>query len=532
MVFTPEMESMFMDAGAKRGSIFHMSSLDSPSTRRKDWQEKGMMETDNSSSNLLRTRTLSGSSLLLSDSDAMNTKSIRSTIVYKERESVPRIPEVNPYRILGMRRNATQAEIRNAYIRLALLNHPHRGHPQSEKLEFRATKLKDDIYRWKFIVIAASYETLSCLDHRTNYNFANRDSSPKNWGNREGRGSLWDGIKKDIKRGLKISESNEEELDHDGVPCCNISILCTGMKPSPEARDDSESIKTFTRRGLNLLQIRPLMMRDDSDKSDPCLDDDAARVETNQLFGGPLSAMYKARNHEPFTDAFILFERISCSAIFRYDSEFKHYQASNDADEFDLISHNWLMTTPTSRRNSAHSVPFSSEEMDFLKLTSSGVKGIAECNDEQCYPSLPPLPMDVLKSLCSEFAPLQNSFIDLKVTKTKEAINGEIVEVAKKCRFIGNERMVRTERVSRDSRTGQMKKIIEVRRQPAVRHDESENTFTSCMPQSFFELIASSLDIHNFTSLGFEKKARSDRPNPVKLVATFDSRQDEAGERE
>ena len=532
MVFRPEMESM-----SKRGSRIRRS--DSPSTRRDSWQERGTIETGINSSSLIRTRTISGSSLLCSNSEVTNMipKSITSTIGYKERESGPRIPEVDPYRILGVRRNATEAEISNAFIRLALLNHPHRGHPQREKLEFKATKLKDDIYRWKFIVVAASYETLSCRDHRTNYNFANRDSSPQNWGNQEDGtiGSLWDGIKNDIKRGLKISESHEEELDHDGVPCCNIPLLGTGMNPNPEARDESESMKTFTSRGLNLLQIQPVMMRDESGKSDSCQDDDAARVETNQLFGGPLSAMYKARNHEPFTDAFILFERISCSAIFRYDSEFKHYQASNEADEFDIISQNWLMTTPPSTPsigNSTHSVPFSSKEMGFLKLTSSGAKGIVDCNDEQCYPSLPPLPMDIVKSLCSEFAPLKDSFRDLKVTKTRETINGEIVDVAKKSRCVGKERIVRIERVSRDPRTGRIKKIIEVRRQPVSSHYEAENIFTSCMPQSFSELIASSFDKHNFTSFGFEKKARNDEPCPLKLVATFDSRQDEAGERE
>jgi hypothetical protein len=41
-------------------------------------------------------------------------------------------------------------------------------------------------------------------------------------------------------------------------------------------------------------------------------------VETNRLFGGPLSLLYKARRFKPFTDPYVLFESVFRSAALHY----------------------------------------------------------------------------------------------------------------------------------------------------------------------------------------------------------------------
>lgn len=499
-----------------------------------EMQRNGMMDNGTGSSRFLQTKTMSSSSALLSDSELNIPNRILSRTTVKafiDRETVPRIPEVNPYRILGVNRNASIAEMHNAYIRLALLNHPHRAKPQIVKMDHRDTKMKDDIIRWKFVVVSASYETLSNRDHRTNYNFANQDSIPKDWtSHQDGEGdaqvNFWDEIKKEVKRGLRISESNEETLDHDGVPCCNVQ-LDPRMKYNQEARDESEGSRsqTFDNVGLNLLRLRPSMVRGESEASDSGRRDNP-RVETNKLFGGPLAALYKARSHEPFTDAFILFERESGSAIFRYDSEFKQCQPTDEDGQLDLISRNWLLAAPSTKSDmmpTSHSVNSSQENIIHHEPSFHKIR--EKCNDEQCYPSLPFLPAGVLKKLCREFSPIQDSSRGLQITKTRETVNGEIVQVIKKSRCEGNGfSIVRTERISTDFRTGKMRRCIQVDRQP--NEECNEGVFTSCMPQSFSDFIASSLDTDNFASMGFGTKVKRDAAFPLKLFTTFDSSRD------
>ena len=533
-------------SGMREEKMF-MPDMESNSLLRSsnEWQKIGMMDSVIGSSRLLRSRTMSSSSALLSDSEAMYipkrtmSRPRSSMNGMKDRENLQRIPEVDPYRILGVTRNATIAEIHNAYVRLALLNHPHRAKPRVEKIDYRDIKMKEEISDWKFIVISASYETLSNRDHRTNYNFANRNSISKDWKSSQdvesvAIGSFWGQIKNEVMRGLKISESNEEQLDHDGVPCCTIQ-LDARMKHKHEARDESEGSRNhaFGNAGLNLLRLRPSMIRGDSDKSDSDHHGDP-RVETNQLFRGPLAALYKARSHEPFTDAFVLFERESGSAIFRYDSEFKHCQVVNDDDQFNLISQNWLLSAPFSKRNtmsSKHSMTSSPGQNFNHEIPFPEQRG--ECNAEQCYPALPQLPTNTLKKLCEEYSPIHDSARGLKITKTRETINGESIQVNTKSRYVGDGiSIVRTERISRDFQTGRLKKSIQVSRQPTSSEDDNESYFTSCMPQSFSELIGSSLDTDNFISLGFGTKVNSDPPLPLKLVTSFDSRQGEADRRE
>jgi hypothetical protein len=44
-------------------------------------------------------------------------------------------------------------------------------------------------------------------------------------------------------------------------------------------------------------------------------------ADTSRLFGGPLAHLYRVRNFEPFTDPFLVFEKVFGSEIFKVDKQ-------------------------------------------------------------------------------------------------------------------------------------------------------------------------------------------------------------------
>jgi len=83
-------------------------------------------------------------------------------MIFREPPLTEQNTELCPYRVLGVRRDATLAEIRVGYRRLALLHHPCRG-------LFKSPKSYDEAKYLKFTVIAASFETLSKVTWRRRY---------------------------------------------------------------------------------------------------------------------------------------------------------------------------------------------------------------------------------------------------------------------------------------------------------------------------------------------------------------------------
>lgn len=432
-----------------------------------------------------QSRRLSSSSILSSDTEMLITPMRalpKSTFMESHRIQEP---TVDPYRILGLRRNATCNEIRRNYLRLALLNHPHRKHPSSDKLS-------EQIRRWKFITIAASYETLFNTDRRTNYNFANRDRTENGWSTKSKTStSFWD----DVKRGLEISDRDEKRLDHDGVQCCAHDSIFGHWNGSDseslEARDDDGS-------SVGLLSSKkPPMCRGDSDNTtntDASTDDSSGR-EADQLFGGVLGPLYKARNHEGFTDSFELFRKVSGSNIYRFDSAFKKQVEIRTSNQSDFIAQNWLIATASdSKLNRSFQRTSRSlidddcsvgeeEDSTSLQCQSSSTTGDAK----MIYPSLPTLPRKVRVDLCNETPPCLGDRTSIVTKTVKETRHGLFTTITTKCRRVDNYFLVRTERVIHDPISGKKKIHIEVKGQAGpieADNDGSNDTFLSTLANS------------------------------------------------
>lgn len=446
---------------ARRGSMMLETS------KELDWMSYGAIAaaTQGESPEGHRRDSLSSISLLLSGSDAFRNKTTSA-----DRKMVLETgPTVDPYRVLGVRRNATSKEIHDAYLKLSLLFHPHRRRSGVKASD--TITLDDRIQLWKFIVISASYETLSDIDYRTNYNYIyqNLGALHGEQGTHFSKTSFWD----DVKNVLKISDSNEEFLDHDGVPCCNYDYALNERESSRFPRDDVREEDNEYSREINT-SIRespipkPLMARDESEQTDPG-QNDVSTSDTDGLFGGPLAALYKARDHEPFTDALCLFAREFGSEILSDVPGVSNQRHSMD-NNIDLVSQKWLFTRTKDSWQDLGAHP---------KHAST---------DKKVYPSLPLLPSDTLKKLCNEPA------LVLGEQKRMRSSTNNNTVVTRRSRCIGSECLVRTEKVTRDPKTGKKVTLIEVRREPVSDDYESDTDlkllFCSPLPLAeYLELI-------------------------------------------
>jgi curved DNA-binding protein CbpA len=128
-----------------------------------------------SNMNASRARTTTATMMMYSPSQSyhpsrkrtllLKTKSRRTSARgYYRRNSVQNgICAVNPYHILGLRRDANIAEIRTAYKRLALWYHPGRGRTKSSQSPSSSSSIQ------MFEILAACYETLISNESRRRY---------------------------------------------------------------------------------------------------------------------------------------------------------------------------------------------------------------------------------------------------------------------------------------------------------------------------------------------------------------------------
>eukprot|EP00586_Coscinodiscus_wailesii_P015037 CAMPEP_0172507672 /NCGR_PEP_ID=MMETSP1066-20121228/205621_1 /TAXON_ID=671091 /ORGANISM="Coscinodiscus wailesii, Strain CCMP2513" /LENGTH=392 /DNA_ID=CAMNT_0013285309 /DNA_START=66 /DNA_END=1244 /DNA_ORIENTATION=+ len=174
-----------------------------------------------------------------------------------------------PYRVLGVRRDATHAEIRLAYRRLALLNHPSRGRPDPDSV----ASIDENTKHWKFVAIAASFETLSDVAARRRYDKLTSTKS-----------EVW-------------KEPSIETPNAPRLSCGIGSVRCANALGRNGFFDEDEDL-----------------LRNDSADDDDVNGHDEGEIE-------PLHNMYKARNHAPFTDPFRLFNTIFHSDIFQTDDD-------------------------------------------------------------------------------------------------------------------------------------------------------------------------------------------------------------------
>lgn len=186
---------------------------------------------------------------------------------------------IDPYQVLAVRRDATVEEIRNAYAKSALLYHPSRHTDEGEEQQRRA---------YIFRLLAASYETLHVEETRTTYNEIATDALLQ---------QTWSG--QVFLGGTKVESPRKKSQNQN-----RYWGRCTSLQSQSRDLVPTDNIPTLD---------------DASSSSSSSLSDVSTTLEderhytyddTNRLFGGPLSLLYKARQYRSFTDPYDLFDSV------------------------------------------------------------------------------------------------------------------------------------------------------------------------------------------------------------------------------
>ena len=435
---------------------------------------------------------------------------------------------------------------------------------------------EEDIREWHFITVAASYETLSVPEHRKEYDaicnsgqdviFRN-DISHKKFQKTKG---FW----MTLRKRLDVNDSFDAGSQNHGISCCGaegggnpistnnsndcrlIDVCGVGVgdntpntlaSPTNNIQSKLQRSRSSTRfkslsskHPSSSLQ-KPMLLRDNSlrQKSTGTVESVATeessvadydiREETSYLFGGPLSSLYKARQYEPFSDAFELFRHEFGSDIFRSRSCFD----DDDDDMMDTTTTTATtscVTTDTKRKTLAAAVADDNAiAQQWLSGGSIGSDGKIWNNDIDTsqemisdlhtpiqrsvttrmapkmiettrisqekpalvYPVLPNIPQHVLQSYGILDGCMRNPVSATTTTKTfnkhsksnpyhlrdknsssnittevrRETKNGISSEITTATKRVGNMRVVRTKIVTIDDRTGKRKTVTSVNRE-------------------------------------------------------------------
>jgi hypothetical protein len=286
---------------------------------------------------------------------------------------------------------------------------------------------EESIREWHFLAIAASYETLCNAEHKYHYDqlIRRRNELGNNSNERKNKFRTKRGFWINFTKGLDINDSFDKGDKNEEVKCCNgndeggHSLLNVCGSPSLRNKHrkvinsntirsnkglhDSQSAISPTHRGEKLLlNCKPLMLSDDeashrqkstgteiSAATEDENNDSSVREETNHLFGGPLALMYKARQYQPFSDAFELFEQEFGSDIFRSKSCFDDDEDEDEtpAGGLDSVSSNWVSGGTGRILNTAAVTP---------SLRSSTTRSPGS-KPALVYPVLPNIPLETLQ---------------------------------------------------------------------------------------------------------------------------------------
>jgi len=215
----------------------------------------------------------------------------------------------DPYSVLGIRRDSTKSEIRRAYQRLALLHHPYRSRQDNEQEK-----------KWRFLVISASYETLMDDVARRRYDNFMSDNKA-------------DFLS--LKSNGVLNTNEDSCLSSSLLECPKVS-LASGSANSFDSSsyyidyDDNSTIhSTNSMKVTNDEFSNSVALSGYSQKSIPSSPDAST---CDNLFGGPLHFMYKARNHAAFTDPYELFDSIFHSNLFQPPSSPRNEIRSKDKE--------------------------------------------------------------------------------------------------------------------------------------------------------------------------------------------------------
>lgn len=257
----------------------------------------------------------------------------------------------NPYQVLQIRRDATGMEIRQSYKRLALWNHP--GRKQAVDITQRERRRR---YQF-FNLLAACYETLMSADSRRRYDNLCRELEQAKL--QAGvRGAMFVGgkpftgsaISSDFVGGGDIGheasllrKNTSRTRENESVP--PLSRSSSGASTAAEDSGDSDideknsccapasvSVSTTSKRAGNSRSVTAATVTTNrssaldrpslADSSTSSEEDEEAETHftestTRRLFGGPLSHLFKARNFEPFSNPYDVFEKVFGSQPFQ-----------------------------------------------------------------------------------------------------------------------------------------------------------------------------------------------------------------------
>jgi len=379
---------------------------------------------------------------------------------------------IDPYEVLNLQRDATHQQIVESYRRLAILNHPNR-YCHTKKLLDTMNHDREVLNKWHFTVLAASFETLSEQQYRHRYD----DITKKKQQNKK---KIKTHSGKDYKVILNLHKSiipktsssslssvlsafSERESSETHVPN-SIFTATTCSRSSSFYDQSSQGFFQCTQLDYDSEDEEDLSLCDKDCDSDTSSKDNDKGIEainefnskstreTKMLFVGPLLMLYRARNHEPFTDPFLVFQSEFGSDIFQ--------SCTTNVEQADFRPNKNRRKNPTINNTKSR---FSSNNLNRTKIGMKIISG-KNINNKGAkgYPNLPPLPPNLLDRNSNIFnLPTEsNCSSPPKLLIRKE--NG--ITTKKTWREVNGSLMVRTETTITDPTSGNRRTKIEVER--------------------------------------------------------------------
>ena len=210
---------------------------------------------------------------------------------------------INPYKLLQIRKDATQGEIKHTYRRLALLYHPGR----SKHLATKETERR----RKAFTMLSACCETLLERDSRARLDNLLAQQRKRTAPPLTASNSMKETTSQK-QQGLPFltrtfSDSSHED-EHWDWPCTRAASTA-----SHPVKHNGHCNQHKQQQQEHLKSVPQVLKSCSTEEMDSY---HYTQAETNRLFGGPLSLLYQARSFQPFSDPYVIFERVFGSAVF------------------------------------------------------------------------------------------------------------------------------------------------------------------------------------------------------------------------
>jgi len=435
-----------------------------------------------------------------------------------------RSTQICPYSILELNWGASKQEIDNAYRRLALLHHPRRRNnnlsntkeifssrenqpfgndftfkpsiiPNStsslsqvsrqkanetalkhQEIDHEDSELnsyqKNQEIEWNFLLLNAAYETLSEKSSRKRYDEISNKMHQQT--SNSGHDNM-----------LTETDDDSQKSIKEISPTCGSSLQEIIATCSPSQLSKTKGKKKY---GIHLKHYSNYLEDvDDDDTTINTQQSSCTFASSNVMlrshsydFGGPLSSMYIARNHNAFTDPYQLFNKMFYSDIFHTTTK-SEYSNSNQADaahddELEQWRINFLLQRKEQERrakglgqlsegphkNFSDQKPFNSFPLNNIsnikKVTKNKRKenGLLLCGSES-------------NALLFTSDQRQNSSNQTK--KTSTIVNGN--KVYKTIRIKNGFKMIKTETIRINPKTGKSEKTITVTKEEIEETNDS-----------------------------------------------------------